>query len=217
MCSTTLNECTFRAAIQEANATPNGASPDLILFDAIPTTGGFAEITIGALDLPEITEAVYIDAETAPGEVRVRGATTGSQIGLALVVGSGGSKIRGLTLGYFEEFGIIAYANNITITNNYIGITRDGAPYADDVISSKGIHILGDSNKIGDLGEGNVIGHYYFGIRLLDGHDNIVRSNFVGTDPDGREASNTHGISLVYGSNTIIGGPTRAHANTDWI
>ncbi|MCA9525754.1 MAG: hypothetical protein KC549_05600, partial [Myxococcales bacterium] len=64
-----LGRCSLRAAIEEANATPNGVSPDVIRFTGIPVNGGLAVISLAGDGLPAITDAVVIDGTTAAGEV----------------------------------------------------------------------------------------------------------------------------------------------------
>ena len=70
-CATIYGECTLRAAIEEANALPNGVSPDSISFEQVPLLGGLAVILLE--ELYEITDAVIIDGTTTTGEVILDG------------------------------------------------------------------------------------------------------------------------------------------------
>ena len=132
-CSTISGECSLRAAIQEANATPNGASPDEIFFTNIPILVWFALIQVIDDDLPSITESVVIDATTAAGDVILEGgsvvSTSNTISGLKLVGGSDGSTIRGLSIGNFEFSGIYITSSSNRIENNYIGTLSDGTDY----------------------------------------------------------------------------------------
>ena len=211
VCMTVQGVCTFRAALDEANALPNGATPDLIVFDDIPVSGGVAEIDIVFGSLPPILETVIIDAETATGEVRINGALAGNTEGMTLSYASDGSKIRGLTIGNFEYEGLLIYADNVLIENNYIGITRDGTDYGN---GSTGIRISGNNNQIGGILKGNVIGfNEDTGIVVYEGRGTLIRGNYIGTDPSYREAPNRAGIYLAEGPGSVIGGPTSSYGN----
>ena len=208
VCLTVQGVCTLRAAIDEANALPNGATPDVIVFDDIPMTNGIAIIEVTWGQFPDITDAVIIDAETAPGEVVLDGSYSASA-GFSLAVGSRGSTIRGMTIGHFLGNGIEIFANNIVVENNYIGISQSGSISG---TSGSGITILGNNNRIGGINKGNVIGNTSHGIRLGWGTGNVIRGNYIGTTPDLQNAATTIGIELIGGEATV-GGPTRAYGN----
>ena len=208
-CQTGQLDCTLRAAIQEANATPNGALPDLIIFDDIPVTAGLAIIDIINGNLPPITDPVHIKAASAPGEVIIN-STTGTDDGLRLLSGASGSKIKGLTISNFPSGITISDANDVVIENNHIGISQDGTNYG----NGYGILVEGDNNRIGGLDKGNVIGfNTNKGIYISEGSGNIIRSNYIGTDNLYRTAGNGFQGIMTEGDNTVIGGPTRAYGN----
>ncbi|MEZ4701029.1 MAG: right-handed parallel beta-helix repeat-containing protein [Rhodothermales bacterium] len=224
MCLTFLGRCSLRAAIEEANATPNGASPDVIRFTGIPVTGGLAVISLAGDGLPAITDAVVIDGTTAAGEVVLDGTSVTSPgealtaSGLVLDAGSEGSTVRGLTVGKFPWFGILLRSDNHVIVENRVGVRGDRT----DIGNGKaGVYLASDNNIVGRAGEGNVIGfNGSAGIHLLNAQNNTIRGNYIGTDDTGFAMGNYHlngfefagGITVNADSN-IIGGPMPGMGN----
>ena len=155
ICETALGDCSLRAAIEEANATPNSGTADRILFSGIPVLDWFAMIEIIDDPLPAITEKVIIDATTAPGDVILEGSQiVGWASGLVLEIGSGGSTIRGLSIGSFSVAGLYVNSNYNKIEQNNIGMLSDGSDYG----NSFGMIVYGSNNMIGGPLKGNVIG-----------------------------------------------------------
>lgn len=217
------NQCTLRAAIQEANAR---AGADLITFD-IP--GGGLKTIAPATPLPPITEQVAIDGTTQPGysttpliELRGDQAPTGT---IGLWVQTNSSRISGLAVHSF--FGQILIhnpqgsANGNLIERCFLGIFADGMT-APDLDPSRqqvfGVGITGDSqsNTIGGsfADAGNVISNCTtasIGIADPGAQLNRVLNNKIGTNKDGT-ASLTHvapdaGVKIANGaSQNVIGG-----------
>ena len=210
VCLTVQGVCTLRAAIHEANALPNSGSPDVIVFDDIPVTNGIAIIDVVFGQFPDITDPVIIDAESAPGEVILDG-NFSAYYGLSLTTGSGGSTIKGMTIGNFAGYSIEVDANNVVVENNYFGISQSGSDYGNNV---GGIVISGNNNRVGGINKGNVVANTSFGILVALGSDNLIRGNYVGTDPDFRDAGNIFGITIRSSATATVGGPTRAYGNT---
>ena len=208
-CLTALNECSLRAAIEEANATPNGTEPDSISFTSIPTVDEIALISVQS-ELPAITEAAIIDATTASGEVILDGSLVKGGDGFTLDSGSDGSKIRGFTIGNFESgTGIWIDSNDNKIEDNRIGVSNLGVAYA----NGTGLTISGNNNEIGGIDKGNVVGHSDgLGIYILSGDDNIISGNYIGTDQEGQNFGNYEGIN-VSGNDNKIGGQDAAQGN----
>ena len=212
VCATMLGECTLRAAISEANATPNIGGPDEILFTDIPILQWFAMIEVIGNPLPSITEKVVIDGTTAAGAVILNGSQlSGPVVGIHLDVGSRGSTIRGLHIGYFEN-GILINSNGNKIENNYIGTLPDGTDYWNRV----GIMVVGgDNNTIGGDDKGNVVGFNSVGVSIYDANQTMIRGNYLGTDETGQNLGNWYsGLTLYESSQVIVGGTEATHGNT---
>ena len=105
VCVSKTGACSFRAAIEEANALPNSGGHDRILFTDIPIFVWFALIEIIGDPLPAITSPVFIDGTTAAGAVILDGNSITAKdpaAAILLEIGSGGSTVKGLTLGNFH-------------------------------------------------------------------------------------------------------------------
>jgi CSLREA domain-containing protein len=225
-------QCTLRAAIQEANARPDY---DIINFD-IPG-GGVRTITVplGGPLLPDIKEKVDINAVSQPGwsgspMVQLVGEVSGNTAPVrGLTVASSNVTIRGLAVSRFTGNIVIANdsgaANNNKIENCYIGLNADGS-FDPGVSSAIGISILGSpanaqNNQIGNAYNGNVIGNNITGI-LIGGagaRNNAIVGNKIGVGPSGTAPApngdgiiigssargNTVGAELDSGSNIISG------------
>lgn len=225
-------QCTLRAAIQEANARPDY---DIINFD-IPG-GGVRTITVplGGPLLPDILEEVDINAVSQPGwsgspMVQLVSEVSGqTALARGLTVATSNATIRGLAISRFTGNIVISNssgpANNNKIENCYIGLNADGS-FDPGVSSAFGIAILGDStnaqnNQIGSVYNGNVIGNNVTGI-LIGGagaRNNAIVGNKIGVGPSGTTPApngdgiiigssargNTVGAELDSGSNTISG------------
>ena len=228
--STPALECTFRAAVQEANFTPGH---DDIIF-SIPSGGATVfTITIDATlpPFPSLTDAagVTIDAVSAQAgaacaatasdthtlKIVLDGAMLGGPFsGLTFAPPATGNLIRGLSIINFPEHGIalLGGSGNL-IACNHIGVGVDGSTafgnrrngifIADSGHNSIGGSIPGDRNVISANREN--------GLLLVGGATtgNLVEGNRIGTIADGTAmlGNGQHGIALVGGatSNTIGG------------
>ncbi|MFK8018175.1 MAG: beta strand repeat-containing protein [Pseudomonadales bacterium] len=122
----------LREAIIATNNSMNGANPDKILFDIAGSGPHTINLTAA---LPDIDDAVVIDGWSEPDYVagapviELSGAAlVGTEDGLRLDAGSGGSTIRGLIINRFSEDGIdIAdTSGGNTIVGNWVGINNAG-------------------------------------------------------------------------------------------
>ncbi len=216
VCLSVDGVCSFRAAIEEANAHPNSGGPDVIQFTNIPILVWLAVIEVQNIELPRITDRVIIDATTAAGDVIIDGSSviTLSSNGIFLGYGANGNVVKGLSIINFAGTGIVIQSDGNHIKDNYIGILSDGSNEGN---GSYGIYVQdGNDNVIGDAGHGNVIGNNgEDGIYISIGDNNKVRGNYVGTDAEGRRAGNTYsGIIVASGEGNIIGGINPELGNT---
>jgi len=196
----------LRQAILDANAT---VGTDMIVFN-IPGAG---VKTINLLfALPEITDAVVIDATTQPGYagaplIELNGAQTNSN-SAGFRISAGGSTIRGFVIGAFDWGILLIGGNNNVIQANYIGVDPTGTlSRAND----NGISIADSSNNlIGGTSSAarNVIsGNGFDGVEVA-GEGNQIQGNFIGTNASGSAA-------LPNGVNGIdIGGSAQSGNNT---
>jgi CSLREA domain-containing protein len=231
------DECTLRAAIEEANANDNGPTVDRITFD-VPTTG-VATIT-PATELPTITEPTIINGYSQQG-ASVNTATTGTNAVLKIVldgsdagstptqpvdgltVTARNSTIRGLVINNGFRAGVVFDEE----TPSDAGRTLEGCFIGTDV---SGTQDLGHGGGvIIDDGAGNVIGGTDLAARnLISGNDtgvfisqpangNRIQGNLIGTNKDGtstpNDLGNRTGIHIVGGSDNTIGG-NNAASNT---
>ena len=222
VCTDGTGNCTLRAAIEEANATPD---TDIIGFN-IPGVGPH---TIQPRSvLPAITDLVVIDGYTQPGAspntngpglgsnavlmIELDGIFTGSPAN-GLHITAGGSLIRGLALYHFivGNNAILLETNggNI-IEGNFIGTDATGTvvPVAPNYI---GVQISSSDNTVGGTTPGarNIIsGNQGAGIEI-SGDQNRVLGNLIGTDVTGTVVlrNSSRGVE-VSGSNNMIGGNT---------
>ena len=205
----------LRDAIINANATPG---KDTITFN-IPGSG-VKTINL-VISLPDVTDPVVIDATTQPGYagtplIELNGSAVGSN-GNGLVIKAGGSTVRGLAIGSFNNGnGIWVNAcNNNVIQGNYIGIAANGTTMR---ANTRGIQFSNSSNNVVGgtaSGDRNVISGNSNGIEI-SGNANIVQGNFIGTN-----AAGTAGIRNFTGvvifdpqfADNLIGGTAAGAGN----
>ena len=212
-------QCTLRAAIEEANDT---AGDDTIDFD-ISGTGAVRTIYPTSA-LPTITDTVTIDGYTQQGSspntldegndavlnIQLDGLNAGSGA-VGLLIEATDTTIKGLVIRRFDDYGIkllsVGAAGN-RVEGNFIGVNRDGIT---DRGNSDGVFLQGDSNTIGGTTEGarNVIsGNDGSGIFIgTVAANNRIEGNYIGTTADGDAdlGNNFDGVIIVGGSNTVGG------------
>jgi hypothetical protein len=221
------NQCTLRAAIEQANETPG---TDAVHFD-IP--GGSAVKTIRpSSELPTVTEAVTIDGYTQPGAkkntltkgtnavllIEIDGSSAGNAGGLR--VDASNVVVRGLVINGFEFGGILAGGANNRIEGNFIGTDPSGTLVRSN--GGAGVTLDGLNAIVGGATPASrnlISGNLNQGVRLFDSGAR-VQGNLIGTQKDGATAldggfftGNLGGL-LVPGSNNVIGGNGPGEANT---
>ena len=205
----------LREALLAVNATTNDASgPDIIRFQI--DGAGPHTIVLDSL-LPDITDAVIIDATTEDGYsgtplVEIDGnGLTGD--GFRIAAGGGGSEIAGLSIGNFDGHGVsFDVEGNNTLRDSYIGLRADGVTafgttdHAVDIFSSN--NTIQDNTIVNSSGSG-------IALTTASATNNLIVGNFIGTDSSGADMGNTSaGILLWTGPNgNTIGGTTAADRN----
>ena len=210
-CATTAGACTFRAAIQEANAL--GGSHNINF-----SIGSGAQTIIPTSPMPSITASLVIDATTQPGFsgaplIELNGTSLRANPN-GLDITGGPSTIRGLVVNRFPGSGIrLAGAGSHVVQASWIGIDLTGAVAS----ANKQNGILIDnspSNLIGGttVGDRNVVsGNLGLGGIALSGSaasGNVIQGNFIGTNAAGNAAipNDGRGIAVQNAPNNLIGG-----------
>jgi hypothetical protein len=224
------DQCSLRAAIQQANAT---AGADLINF-AIPGTG-VKTITVGSQGLgplPPITEQVTIDGYTQAGAspntkavgddavLKIELTQTNVPGANGLVISdSSNSVIRGLVINRFGT-GIFIDGNSVgnRIEGNFLGTdptgTLDRGNNFDGVNISEGPseNVVGGSTPAAR----NVISaNGGTGVFLDAANANRIQGNYIGTDKGGTKdlGNDSDGVVVESASDTTLGGTTAASRN----
>ncbi|MCP4901635.1 MAG: hypothetical protein GY906_32120 [bacterium] len=208
--------CDLREAIESANTDTlvgdckAGRDFDTIIFDIAP--GGVQTIR-PVTALPIITNPVVIDAITQPkcGNrtcIEIDGSNSGSSDGLTITAGN--STIRGMVVNRFSGSGIVirGAGGNLLEYNNIGTDTRETEPRSN---GDTGILIDNSSNnQIGGTSfrSHNVIAANGYGVAIVGdlAADNLVRGNFIGTNPHSSQSlGNRLAGVLVEGHDNQIG------------
>jgi len=206
------DQCTLRAAIQEANLT---LAPDTIRF-GIPGSG-VKTISPNSL-LPVITEAVTITGYTQPGSsvntsakgtnaklmIELDGANVDNGSGGGLDIQASNVTVKGLVINGFRFIDSIIIsprtvsdvATNIRIEGNFLGTDPSGTQDVGN--GDTGVFIFsGTSNTVGgtSLAARNLISGNNSGGVYMQGDagygpssNNVVQGNLIGTQRDGTSA-----------------------------
>jgi CSLREA domain-containing protein len=229
--SQTGNQCTLRAAIQEANDTDG---PDTIEF-AIPDDRTNPEDDVKTIfprsPLPHITDTVTIDGYTQRGsypntlpsgddavlniELSGNGVSPGEGAdGLALDDASD-CVIRGLVINKFADAGIVVVGDSNEIEGNFLGTDPSGT--GEDA-NFWGVRVgRGANNTIGGTSpeaRNLISGNEQYGVYLESGAESTrLLGNYIGAGKRGGPLSNGTGVAFFGASNNTIGDGTAAGAN----
>jgi titin len=214
VCETsTPGECTFRAAIEEANA---NSGVDTINFN-IPGSGPYTISPSYSFDF--ITDPVIIDGTTQPGFagtpiIELDGSNAGPDA-YGIVIFAGSSKVSGLVINRFNLTGLDIDVNggNI-IQGNYIGTDITGTIDLGNGVNGIAISQGSSNNKIGGTAPGmrNIIsGNGQVGIIIVDSGStgNVIKGNYIGTDVTGTIDLGNSSTGVVIGlgaSDNVVGG-----------
>jgi CSLREA domain-containing protein len=219
----TGEQCTLRAAIQEANVTQG---PDTINFN-IPGTG--VKTIRPDSELPSITEQVTIDGYTQPGsqlnslasgddavlKVELDGTNAGVVGGLDLLDSTSNSMIRGLVINDFYKEGIHLLSTGTRIEGNFIGTNPSGTEKKgnfDGVSVGKtrtNNFVGGTSPEVRNIISGNGENSVVLGI---GSSGTKVWGNYIGTNKEGTKplANSVRGVWIFGSSDNTIGGVSKA-------
>ncbi|MCP9496072.1 MAG: hypothetical protein MSG64_16615 [Pyrinomonadaceae bacterium MAG19_C2-C3] len=180
-----------------------------------------------ASPLPQITDAVTIDATTQPGFagsplIELDGSQAGATAS-GFVITAGNSVVRGFVINSFGANGIeISGGGGNIIEGNFIGTNTDSEADFEFFPNSGSGVLISDSraNIIGGTTANarNVItGNLGDGVQINNrgATENVLRGNFIGTNVRGDEryGNAVNGVSLLDAPNNIIGGTVAGSRN----
>jgi CSLREA domain-containing protein len=217
------NQCTLRAAIQEANDTPG---VDTINFNISSASKTITPTT----PLPPITQPATINGYSQPGasantkavgsnavlKVVLDGINAGNDA-VGLSIEGSDVTVRGLVIQRFDGQGIHLSGGDHLIAGNFIGTNAAGTVARGNVI---GIQVTGIQNVIGgttpaarNLVSGNTA--YGVDIRGSETTGTLVQGNYIGTDKVGaaRLGNGSNGIVSVDAAANTIGGTSAGARN----
>jgi parallel beta-helix repeat protein len=195
----------LREAMTMANAQPGVNTIAFNLPGAGPHTIALATL------LPTQDEAVIIDGSTQPGYagapvIVIDGsAIAGGGAGFRLRGGS--SLIRGLVIGGFGDHGIWMDSNANEAYGNYIGVDVTGTAQLSN--GTSGVPINGTNNILGSPApaDRNVISGNAFSGVVVDGSNNTIAGNYIGTNAAGTAAiPQLIGVALATGGSNVVNG-----------
>ncbi len=217
---TNLNDSgsgSLRAAIDSANISGTSSVINFSVNGVITLTS----------DLPTISQAVKIDATSAPtyasGGAPVVELDCNGNAGLTFAPGSDGSQLLGIAIGNASGNGVTLDAGSVTLDRNYIGLNLAGGNFSN---AGDGVYVssISSNNQIGlnpTAASGvvsNVIsGNVGNGISLHGSSGNTLVDNRIGTNPAGTAAiaNGGNGIWLTASSNgNEIGGTAFVDTST---
>jgi hypothetical protein len=220
------NECTLRAAIEQANYTPGA---DTINFN-IP--GSDVKTIAPTTALPKITEAVTINGYSQPGshpntkaigsdallKIELSGASSSGGDGLWITASN--STVKGLVINRWNDAGIELDGSGATgnkVVGNFIGTDPSGTQKLGNYL---GILSAGSNNTVGGTtaAERNVVsGNILDGVRIYgpNAMGNKVAGNYIGTDLSGTKdlGNSNKGVYIYEAKNNTVGGATAGERN----
>ncbi len=212
VCADASGNCTFGAALQEANA---HAGADTIEFN-IPGAG------IHTLQNGNnVEDTVTIDGTTQPqGNIEIAGNGV-----FPLAFFTNNSVLRGVAA-YGSSFAILLLGNGNIVEGNHIGFRADGTVpvgygnFGSGLSFRGGVNqsLSGSNNLIGGttVQARNVISNCSSAFEMFGaGLGNIIRGNYIGTTPDGAAALPNRNTVIRVDSNTdlTLGGTTAGAGN----
>ncbi|GAB4320941.1 MAG: hypothetical protein Kow0059_15410 [Candidatus Sumerlaeia bacterium] len=216
-------QCTLRAAIQQANATPG---PDQIHFNLPTGINPILPTLIVFSPLPAITDSVSLDASTQPifQRVELNGMLAGSGAN-GFVIRTTDCTVRNFIINRFNGHGILLDGGGgHTIAGNLIGLNAGGTAARPNGADGLAVD-SSTSNTIGGVlpGDGNTIsGNGRNGILIQRHSDqapqpagNVIVGNKIGTNAAGDKAvpNAANGIELDRAAHTRIGDGSPAGRN----
>lgn len=212
LCETTLETCTLRAAIQQANQSPDANTIrfriDNLALDAV--------ITI-TQSLPAIFTPVTIQGPDILGGGIIINGTDIISDGFVILNSADNTTITEIKISNFGKRGILINgADDVTVSNCVIGEIKllktypGNGTHGIDILSATGAKIL--NNIISGNGSSSSFGE---GIKIYDGESHVIMGNKIGTDSSGSKplGNSGSGITIFGSDNNTIGGKSEAERN----
>jgi hypothetical protein len=215
----------LRQAILDANSHPNVGGPDVIAFNI---AGSGAQSIALSSALPNVTDAVVIDATTQPGYssssphpvVELNGAGAGGGVA-GLVLSGSGITVRALAINRFNGAGVVIVGSGDQLQGDYIGTDVTGTAR----LGNGGVGVALTNGATGNFvggssaGQGNVIAaNGGDGVQITGSttSGNFIQGNFIGTDATGTVALNNafSGVAIFNAAHdNLVGGATAGARN----
>lgn len=212
LCKTSLDTCTLRAAIQQANK--EAATQDTITFN-IPLP--LAIIYVQSA-LPTIYTPMHIQGPNIHnGGAVVLSGLGNDWIGLVINPGSAGSSVSDFDVRDFGKLGIyINTSSNITISDCVIGSTA-GPTIPGNLFGGIAVYDSSNVQVLDNLipGNGGAPATNSAGISIQKGGGNTIQGNKIGTDVTGTSARGNvgSGITIDDSDGNLIGGAVAGDGN----
>lgn len=197
-------ECTLRAAIMEANASPNR---NTIVFD-IPDFSGTPIIRTSGLPAIEHPVSILGSTHSSADRVVIDGSSAGTSSPGIRAIG-GENLFESLVIVNFSGHGIDIQSDFNVVIDSFVGLDSDGGTIAAN--SRCGISLSdANSNVIGGAqsDQRNVVsGNGLHGICISGGGGNRILGNHIGTDLTGenQKSNQNSGISITDSTDNEIG------------
>jgi CSLREA domain-containing protein len=220
------NQCTLRAAIQEANDNINPTEQDLINFNIPDSVDPGVKTITPDSSLPDLLEPVIIDGYSQP----LTSANTlakrtnakllielngNNSISRALDIQTSNSVVKGLVINRFTLHGIAIFPDadlltNVRIEGNFIGTNPAGTSALSN--GGTGVYLFATANStVGGTSRASrnlISGNQQAGVFIDDGgsccglgssDNNLVQGNLIGTKKDGIQplGNGLEGVSIL--------------------
>jgi len=219
----TGNQCTLRAAIQEANDTPgldtinfNITSTSKTITPATPLPPIVGTVTINGYSQANAAVNTNATGNNAVLKIILDGVNAGADAD-GLAIQANDSLVRGLVIQRFDGAGIEITGSGNVVAGNLIGTNAAGTEARPNTV---GVKVLGSNNVIGGTTRASrnlVSGNDAYGVEIRDAAatGNAVRNNYIGTNKAGTAAlgNGSHGVVIVNAPNNTVGGTTAEARN----
>jgi hypothetical protein len=216
------NQCTLRAAIQEANDTGGQitinfhiTSSSKVIAPATPLPQILASTTINGYSQTGASPNTVATGNNAVLKIVLDGINAGSTAN-GLDVNGSGSIVRGLVIQRFGGAGLLLSGYKVDAFGNFVGTTSLGTAARGNVV---GVRVTGDQADVGTAlpADRNVIsGNQGDGVLVeaSSGYSNIV-GNYIGVRKSGAVAlpNGGNGIRIDDAEHTRVGGTAAGSRN----
>ena len=218
LCKTSSNNCTLRAAIEQANGSSPGTTITFSGNMTITPASPLPPLTVGGTVISGLGHNVTLDgAQAVPADVglhilgssgNVVARLTIKNWGIGVLVDGTGGSAQDNIVGTDGDGSNDASERNVLLGNAYYGIQITGSQAADNVVAGNrigsgaepnqtgamiddGAHhnrIGTDGDGLGDTDERNIIIGNDLAIGLVDSSSNVIAGNYIGLDSNGSTA-----------------------------